>query len=1197
MRRSVRFVHVFLFFWLLPCAAAAAPTRPPDAGRRIVRNYTAEEYGAQPQNWCVARDARGVMYFGNNDGVLMYDGVRWRLIPIPNGSPARSILALPDGRIFVGAVGDFGQLADGPDGRLRFVSLVERLPAAERTFADIWETVAAGNTICFRGEEAVFLWDGANLRALRPERPAERFQVGSAAGDRIWLKQKDIGLVFIRDGAISRPPGGEWFAKKQVYAVLPFDAARVLVATREDGLVLFDGTTATPFAPEASGWLKENLVYNGCALPDGRFAFATLRAGAGVVDRDGALVETLDRAGGLQNATSYAVFGDASGSLWLALDDGIARAELSAPVSFFDEKNGVPATTYAGTDWNGAFYLATAAGVVRLKPGAGAFEPVDGLKLQGWTLLPVEEGLLVGAYEGVFLLKADGQVTKIIESEGNTALVFRRRPDDPNEIFIGRRGGLTRLRRENGEWRDGGAVAGIREQVRTLAFAADGTLWCGTGADGLLAVTVFNLGQKDASPVPRTRLVVGTAVKAFKPADGLPFPTGNAVAEINGEVWVTTRRGLRRADKGGLTPLSVHPEVDGAETGGLLRGSDGRLHLVADGRPLTLVPDGKNWKVDRRLFGLIPEGSFDGMFFDAQGVVWLGTAKRLYRCDPAVPASPTSAAAPLVRRVGAGSETVLFDGLDPNRGVAATSFENNRLRFESGFPAYAREGANRFQYWLEGEERGWSAWTAEPFRDYTLREGQYTFRVRARDAFGAVSREAVYRVRVRPPVWRTWWAYLLYMGIAVGLTFVGFRLRLRQLNRRTAELENKVADRTSELNSAVAELRDAHAEAEARNRQLSAANDRIADQNRQLDRKVAELELANRQADRIFSALAEAMPGSTLEDRYRLEDRIGAGGFGVVFRGRHLALDRPVAIKVFRPAAANASAESVERFQREGIAMCRIAHPNAVAVLDSGISDDGIAYIVMELLVGHPLSEELKIEGRLTLRRCLKILDAVCGALAAAHAAGIIHRDIKPDNVFLSRAETGEETVKVLDFGIAKLMDLQTERESGLTQPGDIVGTPAYVAPERISGDEYDGKSDVYSVGVMLYQMIVGRTPFLATGENVVSVFLEHLHNEPRAPRSFNPTIPEAVEAVVLSALRKSPADRPDPLELAARFAAALADVPEELLGSPTSPLPTPYRPPTGEITTDTVTRADAPTAAAGATLTLLAPDRGSETK
>jgi serine/threonine protein kinase/ligand-binding sensor domain-containing protein len=1184
MRRSVslRFVHFFLFFCLASGLAVAAPTRSPDAGRRIVRNYTAEEYGAQPQNWCVARDARGVMYFGNNDGVLVYDGVRWRLIPIPNGSPARSILALPDGRIFVGAVGDFGQLADGPDGRLRFVSLVERLPAAERTFADIWETVAAGNTVCFRGEEAVFLWDGANLRALRPERPAERFQLGSAAGDRIWLKQKEIGLVFVRDGAISRPPGGGWFAKKQAYAVLPFDAARVLVATREDGLVLFDGTTATPFAPDASAWLRENLVYNGCALPDGRFAFVTLRAGAGIVDRDGALVETLGRASGLQNDTGYAVFGDASGSLWLALDDGVARAELSSPVSFFDEKNGVPATTYAGTDWNGAFYLATAGGVVRLKPGAGTFEPVDGLKLQSWTLLPVEEGLLVGAYEGVFLLKTDGQVVKIIDSEGNTALVFRRKPDDPNEIFIGRRGGLTRLRRENGEWRDAGAVAGIREQVRTLAFAADGTLWCGTGADGLLAVTPG-----------------GSAFKSFKTSDGLPFPTGNAVAEINGEVWVTTRRGLRRAEKGGLAPLAVHPEVDGAETGGLLRGPDGRLHLVADGRPVTLVPDGKGWNTDRRLFGLIPEGSFDGMFFDANGVVWLGTAKRLYRCDPRVPAPPPADAAPLVRRVGAGAEAVLFDGLDPSRGMTVTSFENNRLRFECGFPAYAREGGNRFQYRLDGEERDWSAWTAEPFRDYTLREGEYTFRVRARDAFGAVSREAVYRVRVRPPVWRTWWAYLLYMGIAVGLTFVGFRLRLRQLRRRTVELENKVAARTSELNAAVSELRDAHAEAEARNRQLSAANDRIADQNRQLDRKVAELELANRQADRIFTALAEAMPGTTLEDRYRLEDRIGAGGFGVVFRGRHLALDRPVAIKVFRPAAANASAESVERFQREGIAMCRIAHPNAVAVLDSGVSDDGIAYIVMELLVGHPLSEELKIEGRLTLRRCSKILDAVCGALAAAHAAGIIHRDIKPDNVFLNRTETGEETVKVLDFGIAKLMDLQTERESGLTRPGDIVGTPAYVAPERISGDDYDGKSDVYSVGVMLYQMMVGRPPFLATGENMVSVFLDHLHNEPRAPRSFNPSIPAAVEAVVLSALRKSPADRPDPLELAASFAAALADVPEELLGSPTSPLPTRYRPPTGEVNVggDTVTRADAPTEAAGATLTLLAPDRGAETK
>ncbi len=281
----------------------------------------------------------------------------------------------------------------------------------------------------------------------------------------------------------------------------------------------------------------------------------------------------------------------------------------------------------------------------------------------------------------------------------------------------------------------------------------------------------------------------------------------------------------------------------------------------------------------------------------------------------------------------------------------------------------------------------------------------------------------------------------------------------------------------------------------------------------------------------------DVAPGKMIASKYRLEARIGAGAFGTVYRAQHVDLHNMVAVKVLQTAAAR-TPEAVERFKREGIAACRIKHPNAVSILDFGTTRGGAAFLVMELLEGHGLDEEVSAGGPMDARRSADVIRAVCDVLAEAHKAGIVHRDIKPANVFLHRTVHGE-VVKVLDFGIAKLLD-DDARGRNLTVEGGIIGTPAYMAPERFRGVTPSGAADVYSVGVMLFQMLSGQLPFIAPDSDLVAIAMMHFNKEPPALREINPQVSPALEKVVSWALAKHEAARPTAAQLAAGLCHAL---------------------------------------------------------
>lgn len=292
---------------------------------------------------------------------------------------------------------------------------------------------------------------------------------------------------------------------------------------------------------------------------------------------------------------------------------------------------------------------------------------------------------------------------------------------------------------------------------------------------------------------------------------------------------------------------------------------------------------------------------------------------------------------------------------------------------------------------------------------------------------------------------------------------------------------------------------------------------------------------------------ADPLIGLTLNDRYKIHRRLGEGGMGIVYEAEHVVIEKRVALKVLRDDFSSRP-DVVERFRQEAKSASRIGHEHIVDISDFGETPSGASYFVMEMLRGRDLAEDLEEGGPLTVHRALAIAMQCCRALGAAHAKGIVHRDMKPENIFMCERESGEDFVKIVDFGIAKMSDIETDGEPGrkLTKTGMIFGTPEYMSPEQAQGKSLDHRVDVYAMGVILYELLTGRVPFV--GDTFMGILTQHMFEQPPPLQAANPSsqVPPNVEAIIFRALAKSADERYASMEeLANDVQAALATAPD----------------------------------------------------
>jgi serine/threonine-protein kinase len=310
--------------------------------------------------------------------------------------------------------------------------------------------------------------------------------------------------------------------------------------------------------------------------------------------------------------------------------------------------------------------------------------------------------------------------------------------------------------------------------------------------------------------------------------------------------------------------------------------------------------------------------------------------------------------------------------------------------------------------------------------------------------------------------------------------------------------------------------------------------------------------------DRTKVSVVDPLVGNVLDRRYRIEFRLAAGGFGAIYRATHVITRRELAVKVLHPSLAT-EPDVVARFRREAEALGALKNPHTVRAFDFGTAPHGALYIAMELLQGESLYERYRALGPIPWRRMLKIAREVCESLAEAHALGIVHRDLKPTNIHLERVGGDEDFVKVLDFGIAKILHGSQLDNAELTRSGQMIGTFDYMAPEQMVGSHLTGQSDIYTLGLVMYEMLTGERPF-GDPDSPAAMLQAMIMSTPPLV-STRSDAPEEIDAIVTKCLQRDPDHRWRSVEaLGAELESIL-----EMAGDPTATQVT--RAPSGPLT------------------------------
>ncbi|MFC2104836.1 hypothetical protein ACFLS4_05745, partial [Bacteroidota bacterium] len=438
-------------------------------GNFFIQNYNEKDYNTpENQTWAIVQDNNGIMYFGNNNGVLEFDGAKWNLYEIPNKSTVRSLaFDSLENVLYVGAVGELGYLEADNSGTLKYVSLVEKIPENYRNFEDVWQINVLNEQIIFRTTTHIFKLEKTRIKTYIPE---DRFHTGFCVNNQFYVREWGKGLYKLENDNLIFIGQSGIFSNERIYAMLPYRNNKILIATRTQGIYIFSPNSEIQkfIKPRkfqtVNNFLIKNQAYCGINLDENKFIIGTLQEGLIIFDGDGKIIQLLNKRSGLINDHVLSINKDIHNNIWVGLNNGISYILFNSPFSFFNENNGLEGTIYTVKIYNNVLYVGTSQGLY-VKDNYNTFSLIENTKGQSWNLVELNNDLLLTHSYGIFVIK-ENHAENILPNVG-TAWNINEIKNSPYQI-VGIKNGLFILEFTGKKWKPKHKVKGFNEYSRYL---------------------------------------------------------------------------------------------------------------------------------------------------------------------------------------------------------------------------------------------------------------------------------------------------------------------------------------------------------------------------------------------------------------------------------------------------------------------------------------------------------------------------------------------------------------------------------------------------------------------------------------------------------------------------------------------------------------------------------------------------------